>query len=80
MQVCEDLSKVDFVLKRVFRYISQHPEGLSSSQMQAWASSVRLYDVEWFDVDAALRTMRDSGAIAVANGLWYARDKKAKYL
>jgi hypothetical protein len=75
-----EAEKEAFVFKRVLRYIAQHPEGLTSAQMQAWAASVRLHDIEWFDVDAVLRQLRDAGAVACANTLWYVREKRAKYL
>lgn len=65
--------KEEFLQKRLLRYVGTHKSGVSGSQMTTWARSIRLHDITFQDVERALTALRNSGQIAIANGLWYSR-------
>lgn len=64
----------DAIDGRVMRYLSSWPEGLSTARMAAWIQSCSRgggYTPQ--EYEGALRELRDSGRIAIANGTWYVR-------
>lgn len=59
---------------RLMRYLGGWPEGLSTDRMGAWIHSCSKaggYSEKEFQ--AGLKRLRDSGKIAIANGVWYIR-------
>jgi hypothetical protein len=57
---------------RVLRYLRNHPEGLSTSQIYAWIRSCNVgggYTLQEFDTK--LGAMRKARVVGYANGLWY---------
>lgn len=60
--------------ERVMRYLGTWPEGLSTDRMAAWISSCTrgggYTEQEYFQ---ALRDLRNSERIAIANKTWYVR-------
>jgi hypothetical protein len=64
---------------RIFRYLSTWPEGLSTVRMSAWIQScTREGGYTLREFDDGLRRLRDSGRIAIANGIWYIRSTLQK--
>ena len=61
---------------RVARYLGTWPQGLSTNRMAAWVERCSrgggYTEQEYFQ---ALRDLRDSGRVAIANGIWYLRRK-----
>lgn len=62
------------VENRLIRYLTAWPEGISTDRMGAWIHSCTKHggykEKEYQD---ALRSLRDSERIAIANGIWYLR-------
>jgi len=59
---------------RLLRYLGTWPTGLSTDRMGAWiASCSRGGGYSEKEYQAALTKLRDSGRIAIANGIWYVR-------
>lgn len=56
----------------VLRYLRNHPDGLSSEQLQAWLRS-RGEHYSLAEVDAALFTLRDRNVAACTNRVWWLR-------
>ena len=66
----------DDIEGKLLRYLSGWPEGLTTARMGAWIHScTRLGGYSEREYDDALRKLRDSGRIAIANGIWYLRGK-----
>lgn len=64
---------------RLLRYLGTWPEGLSTDRMGAWIHSCSKnggYTEK--EYQQALRNLRDSGRIAIANSVWYIRKKVDK--
>lgn len=62
---------------RLLRYMAGWTEGLSTDRMGAWIHScTRGGGYSEKEYQDALRRLRDSGRIAIANGIWYLRGRK----
>jgi hypothetical protein len=68
-----DEEKLQFLNKRVLRYLQTHPEGVSGKQITGWLWSIQKVPVTLQDVEHVLYHLRDAGQIAVANTLWFKR-------
>jgi hypothetical protein len=61
---------------KLMRYLSGWSKGLSTSRMGAWIKScTRGGGYSEKEYEAGLTRLRDSGRIAIANGIWYLRGK-----
>lgn len=59
---------------RLMRYLLTWPEGLSSARMHAWVDScTKGGGYTYSECQTAITELRDSGRIAIANGVWYLR-------
>lgn len=58
---------------KVSQYLARHPDGLGTLRMNAWIESCRRGGYTLKEFNDALRSLRDSGRIAFANGVWYLR-------
>jgi hypothetical protein len=59
---------------KVTQYLARWPEGLTSARMGAWINSCTKHEgYTPKEFESALRFLRDSGRIAIANGIWYPR-------
>lgn len=66
----------DEIEGKLLRYLGTWPEGLSTSRMGAWIKSCsRGGGYSEREYEAGLTKLRDSGRIAIANGIWYLRSK-----
>lgn len=71
-----DSSGRESVEGRLMRYLSTWPEGLSTDRMGAWIRSCfKGGGYSEREYEAALKSLRDSGRIAIANSVWYIRKK-----
>ena len=59
---------------KVIQYLARHPDGLGTLSMNAWIDSCTRGGGYFFqEYMSALYSLRDSGRIAFANGVWYLR-------
>lgn len=66
-------TRVD-IEKKLTRYLTCNPKGVSSRLMAAWiASCSRGGGYSLKEYEAALYRLRDSNRAAFANGVWYLR-------
>jgi hypothetical protein len=65
--------------RKVEQYLARWPQGLTSARMAAWIDScTKDGGYSWKEFETAKKTLRDSGVIAHANGIWYLRGPAPK--
>ncbi len=70
----EALSPAEHAVKRITRHLTNHPNGVSSAQLNAWLETVRKGGyITLHDFEAGLALMRERGLAAFANDVWYLR-------
>lgn len=70
----ELLPPAEHAAKRLTRHLANHPDGVSTSQLNAWIDSVRKGGIitlqEFWE---GLRLLRARGVAGYANGVWFLR-------
>jgi hypothetical protein len=70
----ELLPPAEHAAKRLTRHLANHPDGVSTPQLNAWIDSVRKGGVITLqDFQEGLRLLRSRNVAAFANGVWFLR-------